>query len=280
MTALSLFPEDDEARAAREREHAEAEAAQRRRWAEHDADFTPPDVCRLGAWAVRRYILANLQRAMRIRRRKRLRILGPCAGAGPWLAACREFFPEAELRAMDIREEERPHLAHHVSAENVQIGDFLQWRPATVDDMPDLILDNLPFKLALEFLQHGQDVLAPGGIAVWFVRLTLGDRDAVNNWLEANRYSHRFEFVDRFKFRVGINPKTGEPWGVDSTGYKLLGFTEGEAPDTYVGKRLPSLPPESRRWRKTRAGLDVRPGTEYMHGPDELEPSLWMPPER
>lgn len=33
-----------------DRELAEAEAAQRRRWAEHDADFTPPDVCRLGAW--------------------------------------------------------------------------------------------------------------------------------------------------------------------------------------------------------------------------------------
>lgn len=275
MTALSLFPEDDEARANREREQAEAEAAQRRRWAEHDADFTPPDVCRLGAWAVRRYIF-NARQLQRICGRP-ARILGPCAGAGPWLAACREFFPEAELRAMDIREEERPHLTHHVGAENVQIGDFLQWKPEE-HERPDLILDNLPFKLALEFLRHGQDVLAPGGVAVWFVRLTLGDRDAVNDWLEANPYSHRFEFVDRFKFRVGINPKTGEPWGVDSTGYKMLAFVKGARADTYVGKRLPSLPAESRRWRKTRTGEDVRPGTEYTHKGDELEPSLWTPP--
>lgn len=278
MTALPLFTEDEAARAEAEAKRLAAELEQRRRWAEHDADFTPPDVCRLGAWAVRKYIWDRVLRAMRIRRRKRGRILGPCAGAGPWLAACREFFPEAELRAMDIREEEREHLAHHVGAENVQIGDFLQWRPETDDERPDLILDNLPFKYALEFLQHGQDVLAPGGVAVWFVRLTLGDRDAVNDWIEANPYSHRFEFVDRFKFRVGINPETGKPWGVDNVGYKMLGFTEGEHPETYTGKRLPSLPPESRRWRKTRAGIDVRPGTEYLHA--DIEPSAWSPPGR
>lgn len=259
VTALHLFDED--------REREAAELAQRVRWAEHDADFTPPDVARLGAWAVKRYAVQRPRR-----------ILGPCAGAGVWLAACREFFPDAELRAMDIREEERPHLAHHAGEAHVQIGDFLRWQPERDEDRPDLILDNLPFKLALEFLSHGLDVLAPGGLMFWFVRLTLGDRDAVNDWLTAHPYAYRFEYVDRFKFRVGMNPKTGEPWGVDSTGYKLLGFRKGFEPETYLGKRLPSLPPESRRWRKTRAGLDVRPGTEYMHGPDALESSLWTPP--
>jgi hypothetical protein len=262
---VPLFPLDEAARAASEAKRLAAELEQRRRWAQHDADFTPPDVARLGAWAVRKYLVP----------RPRL-ILGPCAGAGVWLAAAREFFPGAQLRAMDIREEERPHLEHHAGAGNVEIGDFTRWTPAP-SERPNMIIDNLPFKFALEFLQAGIEVLADDGVAVWFVRLTLGDRDAVNDWLERHPYKARFEYVDRFKFRVGVNPETGQKWGVDTCGYKLLAFHKSEKPDTYLGKRLPSLPPASRRWRRTLDGRDVRPGTEYLHRPDELEPAWVLP---
>lgn len=274
----SLFPEDDEARARAAREREEAEAAERLRWAQHDADFTPPDAARLGAWAVRRYLVplvASLPEQRSLPGLWPRRILGPCAGAGTWLAAAREFFPEAELRALDIREEERPHLEHHVGRDNVEIADFTKWRPVK-GEAPDLILDNLPFKYALDFLQAGVEVLADGGLAVWFCRLTLGDAEDVKAWLADHPYCARLEFVDRLKFRVGINPSTGKPWGVDNVGYKLIAFHKVYRPDTYLGKRLPSLPTESRRWRKTRDGRDIRPGTEYLH-PD-AEPSLWTPP--
>lgn len=263
MTALPLFAEDEAARAEAEAKRLAAELEQRRRWAEHDADFTPPDVCRLGAWAVREII------GLRPRR-----ILGPCAGGGAWLAASREFFPDAELHAQDIREEEREHIEHHVGAKaRVRIGDFIANPPRCA---PDLILDNLPFKYALDFMQQGIDELADGGWAVWFVRQTLGDADAVNEFFERHPYAYELDYVDRFKFRVGINPENGKPWGVDNVGYKLIAFHKTYKPRMHLGKRLPSLPPDSRRWRKTRAAIDVRPGTEYMHA--DIEPPAWSPP--
>ena len=44
-----------------------------------------------------------------------------------------------------------------------------------------------------------------------------------------------------------------------------------------LGERLPLLPPACRRWRKTRGGLWVKPGTEYMHEGDleALPPGPW-----
>lgn len=266
LPALSLFPEDDSARAREQAEREAAELAQRLRWAEHDADFTPPDACRLGAWGVRRHLGLHPRR-----------VLGPCAGAGPWLVAARETWPDAELRAMDIRAEERPHLVHHVGEANVRIGDFLAWSPAD-DERPDLILDNLPFKFAREFIAHGLDVLAPGGWACWFVRMTLGDAEDVRLAFERHMFAWALDYVDRLKFRVGINPKTGKPYGVDSVGYRILAFHKSYRPEGYIGRRLPSLPTESRRWRKTRDGRDIRPGTEYLYAPDEIEPVLWTPP--
>lgn len=258
---MSLFPEDDAARAEAERAELERLRAERAHLAEHDADFTPPDVCRLGCLALRQ--IAGLRPG---------RILGPCAGAGPWLVAAREFWPDAELAAMDIRAEELPHLEHHVGAANVRIGDFMSTEPP--GKAPDLVLENLPFRSALPVMERGLEVLAPQGHAAWFVRMTLGDADAVNAFFERHPFAWQFEFVDRFKFRVGINPETGKPWSVDNVGYKLIVFERDRKPYTYLGRRLPSLPPASRRWRKTLStGLDIRPGTEYLHGADVEAPA-------
>jgi len=257
---LSLFPLDDAARAEEERQQREAELAERLHWAEHDADFSPPDVPRLGCYALRHVV--GLRPAS---------ILGPCAGAGAWITAAQETWPEAQVYAVDIRAEERPHLERHVGAEHVRIGDFLTTPPP--GPAPELIVDNLPFSDALEFMQRGLDVLAPGGFAAWFVRLTLGDAEEVKAWLAAHPFAWQLDFVDRFKFRVGINPKTGKPWGVDSTGYKLIVFHKAPRwSPVFYGLRLPSLPPASRRWRKTLDGVDIRPGTEYIHGAN-VEPA-------
>lgn len=258
---LSLFGEEPSESAEEKRERLLEE---RRYLAQFDADPTPPDVARLGARGLE--VVCGVVAPERI--------LCPCAGAGSWVAAAGEVWPKAALSAMEIRPEEEPHLQHHVAGRGeAVIGDFLSYTPP--GKRPNLILDNIPFKHALDFLAHGLDVVAPGGYVAWFVRMTLGDADAVNDWLEANPPTGKLEFVDRYKFRAGINPETMKPWTVDNCGYKLLVFKQGSRPFCYIGKRLPSLPPESRRWRKTLStGADIRPGTEYLYGADVEPPAL------
>jgi hypothetical protein len=107
-------------------------------------------------------------------------------------------------------------------------------------------------------------------------RLTWGDKpEADRLWRPPFALTSVMEFAGRWRFRVGLNPKTGKPYGVDSVGYRLLIWRRDELQPvervlSIPSHRLEPLPAACRRWCKTKAGLWVKPGTEYLH-PGELE---------
>lgn len=121
-------------------------------------------------------------------------------------------------------------------------------------------------------------LVRPGGLVAFVCRLTWGDKPEADRLWRFPFALSTFEFAGRWRFRVGINPKTGKKYGVDSVGYRLLvwrrpsGWMDPKPMQIQFipGHRLDPLPAACRRWRKTKAGLWVKPGTEYLH-PGELE---------
>lgn len=104
------------------------------RRAAFDVDRSPP--------AVPRQVYEELAADLGVVRR----VLVPAAGSGPWAAEARRRWPDAEITAVEIREEERPKLAavcdHVVTADIRQAVEQLRRRRAF-----DLVADNPPFSL-------------------------------------------------------------------------------------------------------------------------------------
>lgn len=268
-----LFPADREA-AELETQRLAAELVQHDRMRVHEADLSPPDMAGQACWALARYLPCPPPR----------RILDPTAGAGCFPMAARAQWPGAHITGCEAREEEERHLeawcdAHHM-------GDFFCFAEDGEDDKSfDLVITNPPFSLIPLLLPACLSLVRPGGHVAFVVRLTYGDNPETDaTWRRPFLLLHAFEFAGRWRFRTGLNPKTGKPYGVDSVGYRLLVWTK---PASFSGvhrediqyRRLDPLPATSRRWRKTRGGLWVKPGTEYQHEGDleALPPVPWRP---
>lgn len=257
-----------------EAQEAAAELVQHDRMRVHEADLSPPDMAHQACWALSRYLPRSPPQ----------RILDPTAGAGAFAMAARKQWPNAHITGCEAREEEWRNVeawcdVHHM-------GDFFAFAEDGEDDKGfDLVITNPPFSLIPQLLMACLDLVNPGGHVAFVCRLTYGDNpESDATWRRPFLLTHAFEFAGRWRFRVGINPKTGKPYGVDSVGYRLLvwqrPFNNGTHRDDIQYRRLDLLPAECRRWRKTKSNLWVKPGTEYLHRPEDLEvlPSTpWRP---
>jgi SAM-dependent methyltransferase len=279
---LLLFPADREA-AELEAQRLAAELVQHDRMRVHEADLSPPDMAGQACWAI------ETDMGLRWDGKGPARVLDPTAGAGCFPMAVRAQWPGAHIIGCEARAEEQPHLAHH--CDQHVIGDFFE-EPLHETESFDLVITNPPFTLIAELLPRCLELVRPGGLVAFVCRLTWGDKpEADRLWRLPFRLTAVFEFAGRWRFRVGLNPKTGKPYGVDSVGYRLLVWRRptGSRLDpldpeptrimSYSGSRLDLLPAACRRWRKTRGGLWVKPGTEYLHQGDleALPPMPWRP---
>lgn len=285
LAPLLLFPADREAAQA-EVERSSAELVQHDRMRVHEADLSPPDMAGQACWAIETVM------GLRWDGNGPARVLDPTCGAGIFPAAARAQWPGAEIVGCEARVEEEPHVAHN--CDRYFMGDFFTapFHESELDPF-DIIITNPPFSLIVELLPRCLELVKPGGLVAFVCRLTWGDKpEADRLWRPPFALTSIFEFAGRWRFRVGVNPKTGKPYGVDSVGYRLLVWRRAEGPGpepqarvlSIPGHRLDPLPTACRRWRKTTAGLWVKPGTEYMHEGDleVLPPVPWRshPPER
>lgn len=264
---IPLFPADREA-ADREAARLAAELVQHDRMRIHEADLSPPDMAGQSCWAIETVMGGRWDD------KGPDRILDPTAGAGCFPMAARAQWPNAtEIYGIEARAEEEAHLDHHCTA--YDIGDFFA---QDLEPGFDLIITNPPFSLIVDLLPRCLELVRPGGLVAFVCRLTWGDKpEADRLWRPPFALTSIFEFAGRWRFRVGVNPKTGKLYGVDSVGYRLLVWRRAEGPRpepqarvlSFPGHRLDPLPAACRRWRKTEAGLWVKPGTEYLH--DDLE---------
>lgn len=266
VAPLLLFPADREAAEA-EVKRAAAELVQHDRMRIHEADISPSDMSGQACWSLKKYIpgCENVGR-----------VLDPTCGAGSFPRAIRATWPGAEIVGCEARIEEEPHVAHN--CDRYYMGDFFWIFQEPSGEGPfDLIVTNPPFTLIPELLPRCLELVKPGGHVAFVCRLTFGDSEEADPlWRRPYLLLHCHEFAGRWRFRVGINPKTGKPYGVDTVGYRLLIWTRPPIPgaayrDDIQYRRLDPLPKECRRWRKTRGGLWVKPGTEYEHKPEDLE---------
>lgn len=75
-------------------------------------------------------------------------ILEPSAGNGNFIKVIRETGNDADITALEIREEEYGNLSKY--ADEVIIDDFLRWKPSK---KYKTIIGNPPYTYALEFLE-------------------------------------------------------------------------------------------------------------------------------
>ena len=271
---LLLFPADREAAEA-ETQRLAAELVQHDRMRVHEADLSPPDMAGQSCWAIETVMGGRWDD------KGPARVLEPTCGAGVFAAAARAQWPHAEVVGVEARGEEEQHVA--ANCHRYWIGDtFAAPKTIAEPESYDLVITNPPFSLIVELLPYCLTLVRPGGLVAFVCRLTWGDKpEADRLWRPPFALTSVMEFAGRWRFRVGLNPKTGKPYGVDSVGYRLLVWRRDERQPTQRVLSIPShrlepLPAACRRWRKTKAGLWVKPGTEYLHH-GELEALPVMP---
>jgi hypothetical protein len=92
-------------------------------------------------------------------------IVDPGAGTGVWGIESRKQWPDACIVGIDIREVPRPD-----AYDLWYCGDFLADDDRLSD--VDLVIGNPPYIHAEQFCRRGLDLLAPGGILLYLLRLT------------------------------------------------------------------------------------------------------------
>lgn len=239
------------------------DAPDRDRWADHDADFTPPLVVRQGLTAI-----ASLLGMPS-------RVWDPAAGAGIfgqvagslWRAKLEDLGVPLQLYANEVREEERPHLARHY--DTIAIADATT-SPACADRSVAAVATNPPWNLWPSIARAGLRALDHRGWMALLGPVSWGasfeGAEALDLFVETPPILE-LRIPGRIRYRTGTNPRTGRAYGSDHR--KCAWWVW--APDArelvrsaVAGMRpaaiahwttavLPALPAEALRWT-------VRPG--------------------
>ncbi len=230
----------------------------RTRWAEYEADFTPPGVVR----QFMRHLYHDHQIAP-------TRILDPCAGAGVFGMVAKEVFPwldsDGNIYAIEPRVEEQENLTHNNSVVYTQtlqkvialvpLGEF------------DLIITNPPFSMFPDVVRLCRPLLVnkPKAMLCLFGLSQYGQADGTGAALfDQHPPALKPCIRGRVKCRTGINPKTEKPYTADAREYAWWCWSaSGTTPMTvggqsaYFGYNLPALSADDRKWT-------IRPGTEWQ----------------
>ena len=196
--------------------------------------------------------------------------LDPAAGSGCYGKVARRFFPDARIVGIEIRPEERAYL-ERAGYDEVIVGDarrvLAELREA--GRRFDVIATNSAFSLFPEYVRLCVPLLEPGSY-----NIVGGEREpagtlallylsqwgqAAEHWplIEEHCPFSQVRVGGRVKFRTGINPDTGKPWGADSREYCHWVWKPFPSPKVKAWRcyQLPPLEQHDRAWT-------VRPGTE------------------
>lgn len=131
-------------------------------------------------------------------------VLEPSAGNGNICKVFKEFYPEKDLTAVELREEEYNNLCQ-LNIDDVIINSYYNIR-----DKFNIIIGNPPYSEAQEFIEHSFKLLNENGILIFLLR---------TNFLESKK---RFEFWKKYPlsrlYTLSKRPSfTGK--GTDATSY-------------------------------------------------------------
>lgn len=131
-------------------------------------------------------------------------VLEPSAGNGNICRIFKEYYPNKDLTALELREEEYNNLCQ-LNNDDVIIDSFYNHR-----EKYNIIIGNPPYSEAQEFIEHGLELLADNGILIFLLR---------TNFLESKK---RYEFWKKHPlsklYTLSKRPSfTGK--GTDATSY-------------------------------------------------------------
>lgn len=219
----------------------------------HDLDVTPFPV----AYQI---CLLLLQRWMKIKANQgktEIRLCDMFAGPGVWSMAFRKAAEAlgllSHITALELRPEELENLQHH--ADEVITGDY------------SLIQDSAPFDIIggnPSFFVWGQALpimlrkIHKSGTVAALVHNGLGQRGQKGHAMfEEHCPKEQWRIPGYIRFRVGINPRNGKPYGADARDYSMwIWDSKLNGGPEWATKNLPWLPSSQRRWI-------IRPGTEW-----------------
>lgn len=231
------------------------------RWSEFDADFRPRAVVRQGLGALR--LFDSRGRLLDAPTADPSSIWDPCAGAGVFGSVARELFPDTLLVGSDARREELPHLEHnyhHAAIAEFAAGYLL------APQRPAWIVTNPPWSLWPELVESVWPMVELGTTLALLGPIGWGASFEHAEGLETmlkRRPVAELRIPERIRFRRGINPKNGKPYGSDHRKCAWWVFKRQARPKksamllqwtTYV---LPKMRDADYEWT-------VRPGTEYL----------------
>ena len=131
-------------------------------------------------------------------------VLEPSAGNGNICKVFKEYYPNKDLTAVELREEEYNNLCQ-LNIDDVIINSYYNIR-----DEYDIIIGNPPYSEAQEFIEHSFGLLKENGILIFLLR---------TNFLESKK---RYEFWKKHPltklYTLSKRPSfTGK--GTDATSY-------------------------------------------------------------
>lgn len=201
-------------------------------WDATDAHFTPVPVA-----------LQPLQSLARSGVEARV-ILDLCAGAGSLSLAARMVWPRAEIIAVEVRPEERPHLRRW--CDRVLIADALALDLTLAGLRPDLLLSNPPYRKALPLTTLSLRLRAARTLLLH--RSTFGSH--------ADAYDFLSRHAPAYELTIGGRPQ----WRLRESPDKVPHFWHlwGPRGSEWRRRLQPRLPRTLLTWRE-RPGTDITP---------------------
>lgn len=181
-------------------------------------------------------------------------------GPGVFGQRARLVWPGVERVGIEVRASEARAARHY---ETFLAGDFFEIGRELGGF--DLVVSNPPFSRTREAMMLARLLLAPRGIALFFVRASWGTAKKDYPWLRRHLPTLQADLVGRVNMRRGKSRRGHEMTG-DNVGHKWLVMERRGRSAPWLTMLLPPLPGESRRWT-------VRPGTERTVLP--LESQFW-----
>ena len=133
------------------------------------------------------------------------KILEPSAGNGNICRVVKSYYPNKNITALEIREEELENLTQ--CSDEVIIGDYLQM---DIQNKYDIIIGNPPYSKAIEFVKKSLELLEENGILILLLRTAFLESRARYEFWQENPLSRLYTLSKRPSF-------TGK--GTDATSY-------------------------------------------------------------